>query len=146
MTAPVQVLVVGLAPPPYDGSVLQELARLRAAGVVRLIDLLVVRRLQDGTLETVDPPVWAPPELGRLTAALLGEQEIPDAPLPDDVSQRAAWSLVDAVPVGGLAAVALLEHLWAAPLVDAITASGSTPLDETWLTEEDRARLRALEH
>ena len=50
------------------------------------------------------------------------------------------WSS-DAVAPGGVAAVALLEHLWAAPLVDAIGDAGGRPLAELWLSPEDRARI-----
>jgi len=35
--------------------------------------------------------------------------------------------------------VALLEHLWAASLLEAIDSAGGRPLGELWLSEEDRA-------
>ncbi|MFN8149314.1 MAG: DUF6325 family protein [Candidatus Nanopelagicales bacterium] len=139
MSAPVQVLVVGLESPAYDGTVLEELARLRDAGVVRLIDLMVVRHEPDGAFETVDLPAGAPAGLGRLASAFF-HHEGDDGP-----GDEGTWSLADVVPVGGLAAVALLEHLWAAPLVGVIAAVGGTPLDETWLSIDDRRRLDALQ-
>ena len=49
------------------------------------------------------------------------------------ISPVMAWSLADAVPPGGVAAVALLEHLWAEPLVTAIGRAGGRPLGELWL-------------
>jgi uncharacterized membrane protein len=49
---PVQALVVGFDQPSFSGEVLAELGRLEDAGVVRLVDLLVVVRADDGTLET----------------------------------------------------------------------------------------------
>jgi len=54
------------------------------------------------------------------------------------------WSLADAIPTGGTAAVALIEHLWAAPPRDAIRRSGGTALEETWLAREDVERLTGL--
>ena len=63
-----------------------------------------------------------------------------DAAAPDG----AAWSLADAVPVGGTAAVALIEHLWAVPLRAAVHRSGGRALDETWLAPEDVERLERL--
>lgn len=140
--APVQVLVVGLDSPAYDGTVLEELGRLRDAGVVRLVDLVVVRREADGSLDTVPLPAGAPDGLGRIAAAFLADD---DAAAQDADDASDWWSVADAVPVGGLAAVALLEHLWAAPLAGVIAAAGGTPLEEAWLTREDRARLAALE-
>lgn len=141
MSAPVQVLVVGLESPTYDGTVLEELGRLRDAGVVRLVDLVVVRREPDGSLETVDLPAGAPAGLGRIAAAFLSDED--DAGAAADGGDW--WSVADAVPVGGIAAVALLEHLWAAPLAGVIAAVGGTPLDETWLTVPDRVRLADLQ-
>ena len=48
MSGPVQVLVVGFEQPSFSGEAVAELARLREQGVVRLIDALLVHRLEDG--------------------------------------------------------------------------------------------------
>lgn len=138
MTAgPVQVLVLGLDEPRFDGSVLSELMRLGDAGVVRLVDVLVVRRAPDGSLETVDGDVDG---RGEVVAALLG-----GAPEGTDEGGAAdAWSLDDVVPAQGLAVVALIEHLWAGPLSDVLRAAGATLLEETWLSETDRLALGRL--
>lgn len=126
MTAPVQVLVVGFDEPSFSGEVLAELDRLREQGVVRLVDVLLVSRGEDGTFETLDPPPGSAPDLGRVVADVLGggTGEEPDGD---------TWSLADAVPPGSVAAVALLEHLWAEPLVGAIHRVGGRPLAEGWL-------------
>ncbi|MFS0700343.1 DUF6325 family protein [Cellulomonas sp. 179-A 4D5 NHS] len=138
MTAgPVQVLVLGLDEAHLDGSVLSELTRLRAAGVVRLVDLLVVRRARDGSLETVEGDVDGH---GEVVAALLeGVHEGVEGVGPAD-----SWSLADVVPTHGLAVVALIEHLWAGPLSAALRAAGATLLEETWLSEADRTVLDGL--
>lgn len=128
MTAPVQVLVVGFEAPSFSGEVLAELDRLREAGVVRLLDVLLVRRDEDGAFETLDPPPGSDPGLGRLAAEILGGE---DGETGDDT-----WSLADAVPPGATAAVALIQHLWAEPLVGAIRAAGGRPLGEMWLPPE----------
>ena len=47
MTGPVQVLVVGFDNPTFSGEVLTEFTRLREAGIVRLIDLLIVSRTEE---------------------------------------------------------------------------------------------------
>jgi hypothetical protein len=134
MTAPVQVLVVGFEEPSFSGEVIAELTRLREAGVVRLVDVLLVRRDADGSFDTLPPPEGADPGLGQVAADLLGGT---DDPLEDDDS----WSLEDVIEPGTVAAVALLEHLWAGPLVDAIGSAGGRALGEVWLSQEDRARL-----
>jgi hypothetical protein len=40
--------------------------------------------------------------------------------------------------------VALLEHRWAIGLRDSLLAAGAALRHETWLDEDDRARLEAL--
>ena len=138
MSGPVQVLVVGFEEPAFSGTVVAELSRLREAGVVRLVDVLLVRRDEDGGFDTLPPPEGADPHLGAVAAALLGG----DA--DDPTADAATWSLADAVAPGEVAAVALLEHLWAGPLVDAIGAAGGRTLGELWLGPEERARLAGV--
>jgi Family of unknown function (DUF6325) len=134
---PVQVLVVGLDQPSLHGEVLAELARLGEAGIVRLVDLLLVRRGDDGTFETLETPSWMPSGLGELTAAVIGGPAGDAPPGYRDPSSDSLWSLADAVPPGTTAAVALLEHAWAGPLRDAIRRAGGRPLEETWLDPAD---------
>ena len=137
---PVQVLVVGFDRPAFSGEVLAEFARLREAGIVRLVDLLLVSRGPDGTLETLAAPAELGPELGGLAAALLGRPA--DGDQPDEAG--GGWSLADAVPAGSAAAVALIEHLWAGPLTAAVRRAGGSALEETWLAPADVAELESL--
>ena len=145
---PVQVLVVGYEQPAFTGEVLAELARLSDAGLVRLVDVLLVTRAADGTFDTVEvseaeaeglPDL--PPGRGALVATLLGQtdESADDLDAPDG----SVWSLADTVPAGTTAAVALIEHLWAGPLREAIRRTGGVPLDEVWLAEADLQRLAA---
>lgn len=168
MTAPVQVLVVGFNSPAFSGEVLAELDQLRRSGVVRLLDLLLVRRAEDGTIETVDLPEKATTAgLGEIALALLSAPDatraerasaLPaqvDAALeeaPGDGSAasgvlpeaKATWSLEDAVPPGTTAAVALIEHVWAESLTLAIKSAGGHWLEETWLGASDMDALEGV--
>jgi uncharacterized membrane protein len=146
VTGPVQVLVVGFDRPRFSGEVLAEFTRLRAAGIVRLVDLLVVSRTEDGAFETLALPEGVEADLGDLAAGVLGHTEESagaDAATADS-DNLSTWSLADAIPAGGTAAVALIEHVWAAPLSAAIQRAGGTLLEETWLAREDRELLEAL--
>jgi hypothetical protein len=143
MSAPVQVLVVGFEEPSLSGEILAELTRLGEAGVVRLLDVLLVSRTEDGGLETLPAPPGAGPDLGELTAAFL-EAENEEVRSGTDDSDPNAWSLDEAVPPGGFAAVALIEHMWAQPLVLAIRRAGGQLLDETWLAPPDLELLELL--
>ena len=142
MTAPVQVLVVGFDAPSFSGEVLAELARLREAGVVRLIDVLLVSRAEEGAFEILPPPPGADTDFGRVAAEVLGLPEEGDG-APEGL-EGSTWSLDDAVAPGGTAAVALIEHTWAQPLVESIRRAGGHPLDETWLAPADVERLSIL--
>ena len=133
MTGPVQVLVVGFETPSFSGEVLAELTRLRERGVVRLVDVLLVERAEDGTFETLEPPPGSDPDVGQIAAEVLGGGEDSDG----DKALGETWSLADAVPPGGVAAIALIEHLWAEPLVAAIGRAGGRPLGELWLPAGD---------
>ena len=146
MTGPVQVLVVGLDRPTFSGEVLAEFTRLREAGIVRLVDLLVISRTEDGLFETLALPEGVEADFGDLAVSVLGQPEEPaeaDAAAAD-MDNASTWSLADARPVGSTAAVALIEHTWAAPLSAAIQRAGGTLLEESWLAREDREFLEAL--
>jgi hypothetical protein len=143
VTGPVQVLVVGFEEPSLSGEVLAELTSLADAGVVRLIDVLLVSRTEDG-LDTLPAPPGADPDLGRLAAAFLSETEDDDHRIGHGATEPTAWSLDDAVPPGGAAAVAFIEHMWAQPLVHAVRRAGGRLLDETWLAPDDLELLDRL--
>jgi hypothetical protein len=154
MTGPVQVLVVGFEQPTFSGGVMAELDRLREAGTLRLIDVLLVARAEDGTFESLPAPEGAPPGLGELAARILAGSDADDADDAEgaegaDVADPAdpsygAWSLAEAVPVGTTAAVALIEHLWAVPLREAIQGAGGRALEESWLAPDDVRLLEGL--
>jgi hypothetical protein len=147
---PVQVLVIGYEKPAFTGEVLAELTRLSDQGVVRLVDVLLVTRAADGTFDTVEVADVDGAELpglpygsGSFAALLLGQSDdAGDDRTDTDANRRDAldgpvWSLADTVPEGTTAAAALIEHLWAAPLREAIRRTGGVPLDEIWLAEAD---------
>ena len=144
---PVQVLVIGLDQPAFTGEVLAELRRLRSAGIVRLVDALLVARRDDGAFEILAEPTAMTPSRGELAAALLGAPDGEDSPMVQQDADRPrhpTWSLADSVPAGTTAAVALIEHTWAAPLREAIDRVGGVPLEETWLAPDDLLLLEQM--
>jgi hypothetical protein len=152
VTGPVQVLVVGFDRQTFSGEVLAEFTRLREAGIVRLIDLLFVSRTEEGAFETLALPEGVNADFGDLAARVLGQTEnsgqIENSGQPTvqaaEGEAASTWSLSDAIPVGGTAAVVLIEHIWAASLSEAIQRAGGSFLDETWLAPEDRELLDTL--
>jgi hypothetical protein len=152
MSAPVQVVVIGLHEPTFSGEVLEELGRLQEAGIVRLVDVLVVTHAADGSVTTVDLPPHAPAGLGSIASAFLAQSDAEaatddqqgEATVSGEASPSDTWSLTDVIPPGTTAAVAFLEHLWAAPLRAAIERGGGTPLEESWLSAQDLQILEGL--
>jgi len=107
---PVQVLVVGFDQPRFSGEVLAEFTRLREAGIVRLIDLLLVSRTEGGALETMTAPEGFAADLGGVAAEILGRPAVAGDTEPEPteieavsdaakIESAATWSLADAIPI-----------------------------------------------
>jgi uncharacterized membrane protein len=156
---PVQMLVVGFAGTEFTGEILGELKRLKEADIVRLVDLIAVRK-QDGDVETIqlsDLSVEEAEDFGALVGALIGagmdEEEgieaglIAGAEAGSDghvIDENEVWYLADAIPEGTTAAVALLEHRWAIPLREKIQAKDGIVLADAWIHPADLVAIGAI--
>jgi Family of unknown function (DUF6325) len=134
-TGPVQILVVDLGPAEPTGEVLAELQRLSEADIVRLLDLLVVRRHPDGQMEALD--IQATPDGGAKVAVLAGlhgegNGGPPEAPGESSEAED-VWYVEDSIPHDTTVAVALIEHRWAAGLSAALRNRGGELLAEAWI-------------
>jgi uncharacterized membrane protein len=157
---PVQMLIVGFEGDNFDGSIMKELDRLREHDIVRLIDLLFVKKNEDGEIEVAQRSdldaeeaqefgaiigalvgLGADGEEGAEYGALAGAAELEDGHVFDD---EAVWYLGDAIPDGTAAAVALLEHRWAIPLRDKIAKAGGLTLSDAWIHVADLVAVGAL--
>jgi uncharacterized membrane protein len=150
---PVMMLVVGFDRSHFKGEILPELRRLSDEGVIRILDLMVVAKHENGDLEALqesDLTTEEAQELGAIIGALVGfghggEEEAYSAAiagaaegedghiLPD----AEVWYLGDAIPDGTTAAIALIEHRWAIPLRDKILAEGGVPIAAEWIHPAD---------
>jgi uncharacterized membrane protein len=157
---PVQMLVVGFEGDNFTGEIRKELARLKENDVIRLIDLLLVKKNDDGELEVLqqsDLDQEEAEEFGALVGALVGfgmggeeeaeraaiagAAELEDGHVFDD---DAVWYLGDAIPEGTAAAVALIEHRWAIPLRDMIAKAGGVTLADEWIHVKDLVAVGLL--
>jgi uncharacterized membrane protein len=151
---PVQLVVIGFAQgEDFHGQIKAELDRLSQSDVVRLVDLLFVRKHADGRIERthvsqLDEDERA--ELGALAGALIGlgvggadgmaegallgaEQGMGDKKiLSEDV-----WYVDDVLPLDSAAAIALIEHRWAIGLRDMIRDAGGFTLADAWVHPRD---------
>ena len=157
---PVQMLIVGFQGDNFDGSIMKELQRLKEHDIVRLIDLMFVKKNEEGDLEIAqrsDLDEEEAQQFGAIVGALVGfgaegdegaeygavagAAELEDGHVFDD---DAVWYLGDAIPNGTAAAVALLEHRWAIPLRDKIAQAGGLTLSDAWIHVADLVAVGAL--
>lgn len=146
---PVQMLVVAFDGNRFRGEILPELERLKVAGVVRIIDLLLVRRDSTGAISHLrasdldwEEAVKFGEAMGALAGfaadglagveggGLAGMAELMDGHLFDD---QDAFRLEQLLTNNTTAAVALIEHLWAVPFIEAISRANGFELMNEWV-------------
>jgi uncharacterized membrane protein len=154
---PVQLLTVGFDEPNFTGAIIDEVNRLREHDIVRLVDVLVVAKDDDGNvtqIEISDRPelekygavvgallgLGAAGEEGAAAGAVAGAEAMADGKMYDSDE---VWMLADEIPPGTTAAICMLEHRWAIPLRDAIIDAGGTVLVDEWIHPEDLVRYGA---
>ena len=156
---PVQMLVLGFSEPNFTGKIAAELDRLREHEFVKIVDALVVNKDDDGNitaLQVTDLSLDESLEMGAIAGALIGfgygDEEAVEAGaelgaaamedghlIPDDE----VWYVADTIPNGSVAAILLLEHLWAIPLRDAIVGAGGIALADEWIHASDLVAIGA---
>jgi uncharacterized membrane protein len=156
---PVQMLVLEFDRTEFNGEVMPELERLKEAGIIRLIDLLFVRKPANGDLEVVQTSDLSDEEatrFGTLVGALVGlgtgdEEQVLSAAEAGAkagadghfIGDEEVWFLADAIPEGSSAAIALIEHTWAIDLRDKITQAGGVALADEWIHPADLVAVGA---
>ena len=98
----------------FSGEMAAELRALAHSGSIRLIDVLILTKDVDGTVEATE--LSDAGELGELQAT---EVELAELLAADDVGHLAA-----AMEPGSTAGVLIWENLWAAPFASAVRHSG----------------------
>src|SRR5271154_3604219 len=98
----------------FTGEIAAELRTLVDSGTIRVIDVLILTKDADGTVEATELSDIA--ELGELQVV---EAELGELLATDDVDRVAA-----AMEPGSMAGVLIWENLWAAPFASAVRHSG----------------------
>jgi hypothetical protein len=138
---PVDWIVVEFPGSRFKGEIAPELQTLVERNIVRVLDLLIMRKDEDGTLEAFELSDLDDSELGAMRTY---ETELAMLLSEDDVTAIAA-----AVEPGSTAAVLVWENKWAAPFGSAVrraggqlVASGRIPIQALLaVIEEDDAQL-----
>ena len=98
----------------FTGEMADELIALVEAGTIRLIDVLILTKSEDGTVDAIE--LSEIEQLGPLQAL---EAQLAELLAEEDVAHLAA-----AMDPGSTAGVLIWENLWAAPFASAARRSG----------------------
>ena len=98
----------------FTGEMVAELGALVDSGTIRVIDILILTKDADGTVEAAELSDFD--DLGELQAI---ETELAELLAEEDVENLAA-----AMDPGSVAGVLIWENLWAAPFASAARRSG----------------------
>jgi hypothetical protein len=113
---PVDYIVVEFPGSKFSGEIAPALRDLVERGLVRMLDLLVLKKDEDGTIEAFELSDLDDTEIGELRSH---ERELAMLLSEDDVKAVAA-----AVEPGSTAGVLVWENSWAAPFASAVRHSG----------------------
>lgn len=113
---PVDYLVVEFPPgvSHFTGEMAEELAKLVGMGTIRILDLLVLAKDADGTIEALEIE-----DLEEVDELRTAETQLADLLAADDVADLAA-----AMEPGTTAGVLVWENAWAAPFASAARRAG----------------------
>jgi Family of unknown function (DUF6325) len=98
----------------FTGEMARELLALVEAGTIRVIDVLILTKNEDGTVDAT--------ELSDIKE--LGELETLEAELAELLAEEDVEHLAAAIEPGSTAGVIIWENLWAAPFASAARRSG----------------------
>lgn len=113
---PVDYIVVEFPGSKFSGEIAPALADLVGRGLVRVLDLLILKKCEDGTLEAFELSDLEDTEIGDLRRH---ERDLAMLLSEDDVTAVAA-----AIEPGSTAGVLVWENSWAAPFASAVRHSG----------------------
>jgi hypothetical protein len=98
----------------FTGEGAEELVRLHDAGTIRIMDVLILEKADDGSVEAMELSDF--PNLGEFARL---EAQLAQTLAEEDVEKLAA-----AMDPGSVAAVLIYENLWAAPFASAMRRAG----------------------
>jgi uncharacterized membrane protein len=137
----------------FKGEILPELERLKRKRIIRIIDMLVVRKDTEGNVmvTTASDLGWdEATSLGSYLGALagfaaagpagvergsmVGAAELADGHIFDEDD---VFRVTQSLPDNATAALVLIEHRWVLPLLDAVERAGGIELSNDWLRPEE---------
>ena len=155
---PIQLLCLAFDGNRFKGEILPELDRLKREKIIRIIDLLVVRKDDEGrvTVMTASDLDWeeatafgsyvgalagyrAAGAEGLERGAIAGAAELADGHVFDE---NDTFRVTRSLPTNMSAALVLIEHVWARPLLDAVERAGGMELSNDWISADEILTVR----
>jgi uncharacterized membrane protein len=149
---PIQMLTLAFPGNRFQGEILPELDRLKSQGIVRVIDMLIVRKDSQGkalvaTASDLDfgeatalgsyfgalAGFAAAGPAGFDRGALAGAAELADGHVFDEDD---IFRVTQALDPDTTAVMILLEHVWSRKLLDAVTRANGIELMNEWIAHE----------
>ena len=149
---PIQLLALAFPGNRFKGEILPELDRLKRKGIVRVLDMAIVRKDPDGNVlvATASDLDWEEATafgsyLGSLAGfaaagragvdrgAMEGALQLADGHVFDE---NDVFRLTSALAADTTAALLLIQHTWARPLFDAIDNADGVELMNEWVRPE----------
>jgi len=151
MTAPLQLIALTFRlGADAESRLLAEVDRIEGRGALRVLDVLLLAKGQDGTVEGLE--VGDNEDFGSLLASIApsGSQHEGRSAPGNGVASEPAGSgmagvqaLANSVEPGTAVAFLLVEHLWAGPLVDAVSAAGGALVSDDFLAGDASLAIAA---
>lgn len=113
---PVDWIVVEFPGSRFDGTIAAALTDLVDSGVIRILDLLMIRKDEDGSFDAFEVTDLDDSEIGRIRDF--------ETAMANLLSQEDVESVAAAVEPGSTAALLVWENCWAAPFGSAVRHAG----------------------
>ena len=113
---PVDVIVMAAGEPRFDGSVLAELERQSASGTIRVLDLMVLFKDDDGKCWRLDPENLSPHQAAAVSFIATETRGLFD--------DEDADTLYEGMVPGSAVFALAIEHVWAIDLVNSLYDAG----------------------
>lgn len=133
---PVDYLVVEFPGSNFNGEIMPELVSLVERGIVRVLDLVLIKKEEDGSFDAF--------EFDDIEDGVLGDLRELERELADVLSAEDVASVAEALEPGSTAGLLVYENLWAAPFASAVRRSGGQLVADGRIPVQ--ALIGALEH
>ena len=117
---PLEFVVIGYKGPQFTSEIVPELNSIQEKGLIRVVDLIFVRKDTDGTVKVLEVHDLNDEELAAFDPI---KEDLMRILTPQDIAL-----LTEAIPLGTSAAIVLLEHAWIVRLTEGLNRADAVLL------------------